>query len=134
MQNFYLYILASETKTLYIGVTNDLERRVYEHKSKTTPGFTAQYEVNHLVYFEETNDVTTAINREKQLKGWRREKKVALIEKSNPHWFDLSDRWFDQRPTGGQEVLSPQHQDPSTPPSTAPLRMTAARESDRFGK
>lgn len=85
-----MYIVASLSRTIYIGVTNDLRRRVYEHKMKETPGFTATYNVNRLVWFEEFGDPASAIAREKQLKGWRREKKIRLIEATNPGWDDLS--------------------------------------------
>ena len=78
------------SKTLYIGVTNNLEKRVYEHKNKMVEGFTKKYNITKLVYFEETNDVNSAIAREKQLKGWLRKKKVALIGSVNPKWRDLS--------------------------------------------
>lgn len=89
--NYYVYILASATNyTVYIGVTNDLLRRVYEHREHLDPdSFTSQYIVHKLVYFEQTNDIKTALEREKQLKGWRRSKKNALIETMNPEWKDL---------------------------------------------
>lgn len=77
-------------KVLYTGVTNDLERRIYEHKNKLVKGFTAKYNVNKLVYFECTSDITTAITREKQIKGWTRQKKNELIQSVNPKWRDLS--------------------------------------------
>ncbi|MBU0706979.1 GIY-YIG nuclease family protein [Patescibacteria group bacterium] len=94
-RTYYVYILASQRNgTLYIGVTNDLERRAYEHKTKFNKGFTEEYNVNRLVYFEETDDVAEAIRREKQLKGWNREWKLALIENSNPNWLDLAEDWF----------------------------------------
>ena len=88
---YYVYILASATNyTLYIGVTGDLIRRVYQHKNNLDPdSFTAKYAVHKLVYFEQTNDVRSALEREKQLKGWRRAKKNALIEAMNPQWKDL---------------------------------------------
>ena len=88
---YYVYILASATNvTLYIGVTRDLVRRVYEHKHNTDPNsFTAKYKVHKLVYFEETTDVKVALEREKQLKGWRRSKKNSLIETMNPGWKEL---------------------------------------------
>lgn len=88
---YYVYILASATNyTLYIGVTGDLLRRVYEHKNHLAPeGFTSKYNVHKLVYFEQTSDVRAALEREKQLKGWRRSKKNALIESMNPEWKDL---------------------------------------------
>ena len=80
---------------LYIGVTNNLMRRLYEHKNKLIKGFSEKYNCTKLVYFEETDDVSVAIMREKQLKKWRREKKNKLIEKENPNWDDLSEGWFD---------------------------------------
>ena len=87
----YVYILACATNyTIYIGVTGDLFRRVYEHRAHFDPrSFTSQYDVNKLVYFEQTPDVRAALEREKQLKGWRRSKKNALIETMNPEWRDL---------------------------------------------
>ena len=78
-------------KVLYTGITNNLERRVYEHKNKLTKGFTAKYNINKLVYFEYTEDVTAAISREKQIKGWCRQNKNELIENTNPEWKDLSE-------------------------------------------
>jgi putative endonuclease len=89
-RSYYIYILAHRAGTLYIGVTNDLERRVAEHKAKLTPGFTARYNTTRLVYYEDTDDVWSALEREKQLKGWRRSKKVELIQSMNPHWIDLA--------------------------------------------
>ena len=93
MYHFYVYIMSSPSRTLYIGMTNDLARRVYEHKHKLVAGFTARYNVNELVHFEETSDVHAAIAREKQIKGWTRAKKIALIEATNPHLQDLSAEW-----------------------------------------
>ena len=89
--NYYVYILASATNyTVHIGVTSDLIRRVYEHREHLDPdSFTSKYGVHKLVYFEQTNDVKSALEREKQLKGWRRSKKNALIESMNPEWKDL---------------------------------------------
>jgi putative endonuclease len=79
-------------------MTDDLQRRLMEHKTKAMPdGFTAGYNVDRLVYYEEMADAPTALARERQLKGWTRIKKIGLIESTNPHWFDLSDRWFDGR-------------------------------------
>jgi putative endonuclease len=92
---FYVYILASSSGTLYIGVTNDLSKRVWQHKNHLIEGFTSKYNVDRLVYFEEFVDVRNAIRREKQLRGWTRKKKVALFEKQNPKWIDLSRGWFD---------------------------------------
>ena len=91
---YYVYILANwDDSVLYIGVTNDLRRRLYEHQHHLADGFTSKYNVHKLVYFEYANDVNSAIAREKQLKGWRRDKKNALISKANPTWTDLSRGW-----------------------------------------
>ena len=93
-KNYYVYLLSNwNNKVLYIGVTNNLERRIIEHRQKLVPGFTEKYNVNKLVYFEQTNDVISAISREKQLKKWRREKKNALVNSVNPGWKDLSSQW-----------------------------------------
>ncbi len=92
---YYVYIMSNVSRTLYIGVTNDLERRVYEHKQKLTEGFVKKYNVTMLVYYEETNAADAAIEREKQLKGWKRKKKIDLIESINPEWKDLSKDWLD---------------------------------------
>lgn len=93
MKTYCVYIMASRSRTLYTGVTNDLERRIYEHKQKLVPGFTAKYNIDRLVYFETTEEINAAIYREKQIKGWLRSKKLALIESVNPTWDDLSDAW-----------------------------------------
>ena len=93
MKQYFVYIMASASGTLYTGVTGDLERRVAEHKQKLIPGFTARYNITRLVYYESTPDVRSAIAREKQIKGWLRAKKVALIESVNPQWRDLSEDW-----------------------------------------
>ena len=90
---YYVYLMASRSGVLYVGITNDLERRVFEHRSKLVPGFTAEYEVDRLIYFESTSNVLAAIEREKQIKGWRRSRKIALIETLNPAWRDLSLDW-----------------------------------------
>jgi putative endonuclease len=93
MRQYYVYILANRSKMLYVGVTNDLRRRVYEHRHKLIEGYTRQYNITQLVYFETTPDVRTAITREKTLKGWRRSRKLALIQQANPEWRDLSAEW-----------------------------------------
>ena len=93
--NYYVYILASKRNgTLYIGVTNNLERRMFEHKEKLVDGFTKKYNIINLVYFELTNDINSAILREKQLKKWNRKWKLDLIERDNPDWKDLSKDWI----------------------------------------
>ena len=93
MNQYYVYIMTNNSKTLYTGVTNNLNRRVYEHKNKLIKGFTAKYNITKLVYFEIFNDINQAIAREKQIKGWLRKKKVYLIESVNPEWDDLSQEW-----------------------------------------
>ncbi|MFH0919459.1 MAG: GIY-YIG nuclease family protein [Fibrobacterota bacterium] len=91
IKDYYVYILASYKKgTLYIGMTNDLQRRVNEHKADLNDGFTKKYKVHKLVHFEHTNNVNSAIAREKQLKRWKRDWKIKLIEETNPDWNDLS--------------------------------------------
>jgi putative endonuclease len=94
MKQYYVYIMTNKSKTLYIGVTDNLERRVYEHKNKLIEGFTKRYNITKLAYYEMTYDVQSAIEREKQIKGWLRRKKIALIEAMNPRWVDLSGEWF----------------------------------------
>jgi putative endonuclease len=93
------YIVASRSHTLYIGITGNLTKRVFEHKQRAHKGFSAKYNCNRLVWFERFTSPTGAIAREKQLKGWIRAKKIALIEKSNPTWNDLSEGWFGIDPT-----------------------------------
>ena len=86
--------MTNKSRTLYTGVTNNLERRVYEHKNKLLPGFTSKYHITMLVYYESGDNISVAIAREKQIKGWLRAKKVALIESMNPNWEDLSEDWY----------------------------------------
>ncbi len=94
-KEYYVYIMASFSKVIYVGVTDDLFARVYHHKTKADPkSFTAKYNVNRLVHFEETNDIGEAIKREKQLKSWNRQWKVELIEEENPNWEDLAEGWY----------------------------------------
>ena len=94
MKHYYVYIMASFKQTLYIGVTNDLTRRIYQHKTKAHPhSFTARYNIDRLVHIETFGDVRDALAREKQIKAWRRDKKVSLIESNNPTWKDLSLDW-----------------------------------------
>ena len=91
---YFVYILANwDDSVLYIGVSGNLQRRLYEHRNGLVDGFTKKYNVHKLVYFENTNDVYSAISREKQLKGWTRAKKNALIQRLNPEWKDLSANW-----------------------------------------
>jgi putative endonuclease len=91
----YVYIATNRSRTLYIGVTNDLERRMWEHRQKVGSEFAAKYSITQLVYYETFDDIRDAIAREKVLKGWRRDKKIDLIEDDNPLWEDLSEDWFD---------------------------------------
>ena len=91
---YYTYIVASRSHTLYTGMTGNLSGRVFAHKRKLHEGFSATYNCNRLVWFQQFADPRRAIAREKQLKGWRREKKIALIEKCNPAWADLSEGWY----------------------------------------
>ncbi len=88
-RDYYIYFMTNRTRTLYVGVTNDLLRRVDEHRRGTTGGFTSRYKLNRLVYFEHFDYINDAIAREKEIKGWVRRKKIALIEAENPKWSDL---------------------------------------------
>lgn len=91
---YYTYILTNwNNKVMYVGVTNDLERRLYEHRHHTADGFTSKYNVNKLVYYESSPDIKTAIAREKQIKGWIRTRKNTLVDSVNPTWQDLSEDW-----------------------------------------
>ena len=93
MGQYYVYIMTNRPDTLYTGVTNNLERRAHEHKHGAVEGFTKKYNLTTLVYYETTDGVRSAIAREKQIKGWLRSKKIALIESANPQWRDLSESW-----------------------------------------
>ena len=93
-RQYYVYIMANPRQVIYTGVTNNLEQRVWQHKSKVVPGFTSNYACTALVYYEVTEDVLAAIEREKQIKGWLRKRKLALITSANPTWRDLSDDWL----------------------------------------
>jgi putative endonuclease len=106
-QNYFVYMVASSSGTLYIGVTNSIQRRSYEHKLELVEGFSKTYHCTRLVYVEYCSDIREAIGREKQLKRWRREKKVWLIEQMNPEWRDLADDWV-------KGAIKLQTRDPST--------------------
>ncbi len=93
-RSYCVYIVGSLSGTLYIGMTGNLHQRVFEHKFHRVEGFTDEYDVERLLYWESYDEVHKAINREKQLKGWRREKKIVLIKSVNPHWLDLSKDWY----------------------------------------
>ena len=98
------YIVCSRSGTLYIGMTNNLYRRVLEHKGGEIEGFACKYHCDRLVYYEDFDDVLKAIGREKQLKGWRRSKKIALIESTNPRWEDLAEKWGAQMLFAGEAM------------------------------
>ncbi|MBI3586259.1 MAG: GIY-YIG nuclease family protein [Ignavibacteriales bacterium] len=95
MKQYYIYIMTNKSRTLYTGFTNNPERRVYEHKHKINSGFTSKYNITKLVYYEVAFDADARIAREKQIKGWLRVKKVALVESVNPEWNDLASDWYD---------------------------------------
>jgi len=97
-RTYFVYILASRSRNLYTGVTNDLQRRLIQHRYALVPGFTARYRIFRLVHFELFGDIRCAIAREKEIKGWRREKKVWLIKRHNPTWEDLAQRLSDEAP------------------------------------
>ncbi len=102
MKNSFVYILSNYTeKSLYIGVTSNLEKRIFEHKNKLSKGFSAKYNLSKLVYFEEFSDIKDAIMREKQLKNWHREWKINLIKSKNPNLDDLSENWQDPETSSG---------------------------------
>jgi putative endonuclease len=108
-RTYHVYILASRSRTLYTGVTNNLERRITEHRHRLAPGFTGRYNVFRLVYLEAFSDIRAAIAREKEIKGWRREKKIWLIHRSNRAWEDLGEQLFKRTETGKPKA------DPSPP-------------------
>jgi len=95
---YFVYVVSNRSKTLYVGVTNNLIRRVREHKESRGSEFTTRYKLDRLVYFERFEDVRNAIEREKEIKGWLRIKKIALIVSANPAWADLSVEWFKHHP------------------------------------
>ena len=92
---YYVYIMTNKSGTLYAGMTNNIKRRIHEHKTKLRPGFTNKYNIVRLVYFETFSDASSAIAREKVIKGWLRSKKIELIKKANPELEDLSSEWYD---------------------------------------
>jgi putative endonuclease len=116
--HYYVYILGSKSRTLYIGITSDLGTRIREHRSGIYGGFTADYKVHRLVYYEQFQWVQAAISREKQLKRWRREKKIVLIECDNPTWEDLSAEWVSRR--GCKSTFLPNEE--TAGPSARPLK------------
>ncbi len=92
---YHVYVMTNKSGTLYTGITNNIRKRVYEHKNKLIPGFTKKYNISRLIYFETFGDVYSAIAREKTIKGWLRKKKIELIRKTNPDWKDLAEDWYD---------------------------------------
>jgi putative endonuclease len=101
-RTFYVYILANRSRTLYVGVTNDIHRRIRDHRLGTASDFARRYMVRRLVYVEATTDIRAAIAREKQIKDWRRAKKIELIESPNPDWTDLAATWSVDGPLPGK--------------------------------
>ena len=101
---YWVYILSSNSGTLYIGMTGFFDRRIHQHKYDSIEGFTRKYQCHRLVYYESYQDVHMAISREKQFKRWRREKKIALIEKLNPRWQDLAENWGREMRFSGQRL------------------------------
>ena len=121
-KSYCAYIMASLSGTLYIGMTGNLHKRVFEHKfHRGIEGFTDKYQVERLLYWESFDEVQKAINREKQLKGWRRSKKIALIESKNPHWLDLARKWFPWMTDSGES------RGPSTPRTDSHSRIRPLR-------
>ncbi len=121
-KSYYVYILASRSRNLYTGVTNSLQRRLLEHRQGLVPGFTSRYRIFRLVHSEVFSDIRNAIAREKEIKAWRREKKIRLVEKENPTWEDLAvelpakDRMLDSKLGGPQEANGEEKADPSRHP------------------
>jgi putative endonuclease len=97
-RRYYVYILTNRSGTLYTGSTNDIQRRVWEHKHKVVGGFTAKYNIDRLVFWEDTLDLFAARDREKQIKAWTRKKRVDLVNGSNPRWLDLAADWYSDEP------------------------------------
>jgi putative endonuclease len=110
---YFVYIVASRSRTLYIGITGNLRRRIFEHKLKLRGGFTARYNCNRLVWFQQFEEVTAAIDREKELKGWLRAKKKVLIESKNPTWEDLSVEWYQHLDLAKSQLEETREADPS---------------------
>lgn len=94
-RQYYVYVMTNKSGTLYVGVTNNIKKRIYEHKNKLVEGFTKKYNINRLLYFETFGDIFSAISREKTIKGWLRKKKIELVRTSNPAWADLSQDWYE---------------------------------------
>ncbi len=127
-RSYFVYIMGSLSGTLYIGMTSRPEKRVFQHKEHASAGFTSQYDVDRLLYWESFDDVLNAIDREKQIKGWRRSKKIALIESMNPHWVDLSRDWYASMKdcSASRDASTPTGR--SQAPAQPPLSMTLRHE------
>jgi putative endonuclease len=123
---FYVYILASKSRRLYTGMTNNLVDRIGLHKSGAIEGFTKEYKINRLVYYETFKYVNHCINREKQIKAWRRAKKVALIEASNPTWEDLAAEWFIEEKQIPRAARDDNSTGSATPTKASPLSLKKA--------
>lgn len=125
-KRYYVYILASRSRNLYIGVTNNIRRRLVEHREGRVLGFTSKYRIFRLVHYEVFGDIRLAIAREKEIKAWRREKKVWLIQERNPTWADLATDWFGPqrkqpaKPAAPQSVKRTAKADPSPPSKNRP--------------
>ena len=104
---YYVYILSNRSKSLYVGVTNNLRRRVWEHKFEGGSAFCMRYKIDRLVYYETFEDVRNAIGREKRIKGWLRIKKIGLIVGMNPEWKDLSEGWYERHFSGPDNCMGP---------------------------
>jgi putative endonuclease len=120
MPTYYVYILTNQSRTLYVGMTDNLKNRLREHRAKKFDGFTARYNVNRIVYFETSPYLNMALAREKQLKGWSRAKKIALVDSVNPRWDNLSDAWGIADGPGDFTVHLRLRPDPSTPDASHP--------------
>ncbi len=123
-KTYCVYIMGSLSGTLYIGMTSNLHARAFQHKFHRIEGFTDDYDVERLLYGESFDDVYRAINREKQLKGWRRSKKIALIESMNPHWLDLARDWYPWMKSAQASRGASTSQDDPNADRPAPLSMT----------
>ena len=123
--------MASRSHALYIGATGDLHKRVFQHKWKEHDGFTARYNGDRLIWFERYGEITRAIAREKALKGWRRAKKIALIESLNPTWTDLSRGWYEYEPADYKRVLD--RMETSKQPQILPLRFAQRQDDSALG-
>lgn len=133
-RTYCVYILASRSRNLYVGVTNNLERRLIEHRDGLVPGFTKRYRIFRLVYYEIFGDIRAAIAREKEIKGWRREKKLWLIDRINPTWEDLAQRLADAREAERERIQTGLSKQPEERAQTRRKETTKADPSPPFAK